>query len=160
MEQSPEGPSYMIVFAKVCAIILDCPLSNLSASPCQIPLPLQTRAGRCDDLQSLPIETWPAICLCLKHGRAFARWPRNVRLADEILAPGQPVPSLWKIECVCDHENCGRRHTIYASREKDQTGLAKAIEREDPKVTCDGHYLVWRPDLMKVTEIAHNPPMR
>lgn len=148
----------MSTIATVCAVILGCPESN-PLNPCRIPLQLQTPARRCEDQQGLPIDTWPATFLCLQHGHACVCWPHNVHLDHEILDLGQPIPSLWKIRCRCAHEGCERLHTIYASREKEWTGVVKAIERHDPKVPCDGHDLVWREDWMH-GEIAHNPSMR
>jgi hypothetical protein len=149
----------MKVHANLCVVILGCPDSDPN-NPCRIALPLRIPRGKCDDQHSLPIDAWPATFLCLHHGLVSVRQPHNVRRFDEILDQDQPMPSLWKIECVCAHENCSRPHTIYASREKDWEGIVKAIIRCTPKIPCEGHDLVWREDLMRPTEIAHDSPMR
>jgi hypothetical protein len=149
----------MSTIATVCSVILDCPESNPS-DPCRIPLPLQIPIRRCEDLQSLPMGTWPAIFLCLRHGHACVRWPHNVHLEHEALALGQRIPSLWRIECVCAHESCGRRHAIYTARARELARILELIAIYAPEVACDGHALVWREGLMSGTEFPHNSPVR
>jgi hypothetical protein len=67
---------------------------------------------------------------------------------------------MWKIECECAHENCGTQHTIYTARAPDRETILKAIARKNPAIACGDHNLLWREDLMRLTEFAYDSPMR
>ncbi len=127
---------------------------------CQIPLPRRSPLGIFEGQYSLSMGDWPATLLCLRHGRSFSHWADSVRLETEVRVRNRPVPSLWKIECECAHENCGKPHAIYTARAPDWATILARILGTKPTVPCGDHSLVWREDLMHGTEFAHNPPLR
>lgn len=142
------------MFAIVCAVILDCPKSD-PADPCRIPLTFQSLLGMCERAQAPPMGSWPAIFLCMKHAHVCVRSPRNVQIEHEIRVPDEPVPSLWRIECECAHENCGKQQAIYTSRAPDWETIERVILLRKPVLSCNGHPFVWRSDLMRGIEIPH-----
>ena len=143
------------MFTMVSAVILDCPRGD-PADPCRIPLPVQSLVGMCDGPRDLPLGTWPAVFLCLKHAHACVRSPRDVQLEDELRVPDEPVPALWRIECECAHGGCGRRHAIYTSGTPDWETIERVILLRQPSVACDEHLLIWKKELMHGIEIAHD----
>jgi hypothetical protein len=147
------------MFTMVCAVILDCPRSNPS-DPCRIPLPLQNPTEKCGDQHGPPMGAWPAMFLCLKHAHVCVRSQHNVQLEHEMRVQGQPIPSLWRIECECGHENCGGRLAIYTARAPDWETIEKVILIRNPAVSCEGHPFVWRKGQMNWIEIAHDSLMR
>jgi hypothetical protein len=136
---------------------LEC--SDLDKEKCNIPLPPQSPLGIFSGQQHLPMGDWPANFLCLRHMHMSARYPNNVHLEIEMRAPFEPVPPLWRIECECGHENCGKRQTIYTSRMPDWPSISERIVRKSPKLGCDGHEFVWRKDLMRGFEFARDSPV-
>jgi hypothetical protein len=147
------------MFTMVSAVMLDCPRGD-PADPCRIPLPYQNLVGMCDGPRELPLGTWPAVFFCMKHAHTCVRSPRNIELEEEIEVPDEPMPSLWRIECECAHENCGKRHAVYTSRAPDWETIERVILLRNPSVACDGHELVWSKELMRGTEIAHDSFVR
>lgn len=146
-------------FSQEHCVILGCPVRD-ERLPCSIPLPRQSQLGIYEGLHYRPTSEWQEIFLCLRDARSFVCSPRNIHLQVEQRPPHLPVPPLWMIECECGHKNCGKPHTIYTAREKDWPAIVRLILERDPSVRCDGHDLVWREDLMRGTEIAHDPPLR
>jgi hypothetical protein len=67
---------------------------------------------------------------------------------------------LWQIVSECGHEDCGRPHTTYADKAQDWATLVKLILIATPSIRCGDHSLVWRGDLMRGVEFAHNSLMR
>ena len=143
------------MFTMVSAVVLDCPKGNPS-DPCRIPLPAQSLLGMGEGPHDLPMGTWPAAFLCLKHAHVCIRTQNDVQLEDEIQVPDEPIPSLWRIECECGHENCGKRHAIYTSRAPDWETIKRIILLREPIVSCEGHPLVWSEESMRGIEIAHD----
>jgi hypothetical protein len=141
------------------SVVLGCPHPE-DKSPCYIPLPRQSLLGTFEGQHCLPKGEWPATFLCLRHGRAFVCFPDSIHLEIDIRLPGQPVSSLWRIECECAHENCGKLHSIYTAGEKDWPTIVRRILRRNPLVPCCDHKLLWREDLMRGTEYPHSPPVR
>lgn len=146
------------MFTHVYCIKTGCPA--VDDQYCYIPLPLQSPLGIYADQQYQPTGEWPATFLCLRHGRVSVDWPDSIHLETEPRFPGQPVPPLWRIECECAHQNCGRTHSIYTARAPDPETILKAISRRNPTIPCDDHILVWRDDLMSLNEFAYESPMR
>jgi hypothetical protein len=103
-------------------------------------------------------DEWPATFLCLRHGRSFVRFPPNT-FPLEARRPDRDRESLWRIQCVCAHENCGQSHTMYAARERHWTTIMRVILATNPKLLCGDHELVWREDLMSGIEITRTAPM-
>lgn len=131
---------------------LNCPEKNNDL--CSIPLPLESPLGIYDGQQYRATGEWPAIFLCLLHGRAFAYQPDSIHLETEARGLGQLVPQMWKIECECAHENCGMIHTIYTARAPDRERVLKSIARWNPAIPCGDHHLVWRDELIRLTDFA------
>lgn len=119
---------------------------------CYIPLPLQSPLGRYEDQQYRPTGEWPATFLCLRHGQLSVDSPASIHPEIEPRVQGQPVPPMWMIEAECAHENCGKLHTIYTARAPDRETVLKQIGRLNPAIPCRNHNLVWREDLLKMTE--------
>jgi hypothetical protein len=141
------------------SVILGCPHLE-GAQPCYIPLPLQSPLGKYEGLRYQPMGEWPLVFLCLWHARVYECRPDSIHLETDMRLPGQPVSPLWRIECDCAHENCGKLHTIYTAREKDWPTIVRLILKRNPIVPCGDHDLVWREDLMRGTEYPHIPPVR
>jgi hypothetical protein len=136
----------------VYSVILDCGSPN----KCSIPLPRQSREQTAMRQWRVPAGAWPATFLCLKHRRAYVRSEQHVHPVDEIRPEGSPVPQLWVIGVVCAHENCRGQHTIYTARENDRSQVVRLVLEPSPiMVPCGDHNLIWRQDLMQVTEIAY-----
>ena|ERR1035437_10023036 len=148
-------------FSTLYSVVLDCGVPG-EEYLCHIPLPRQSPLGIFEGQHSLSIGDWPATFLCLRHARSFLCSADSVRLETEVRGRDRPVPSLWKIECECAHENCGRLHTIYTARIPDWPTIVTRTLKTNPKpkVPCAGHDLVWREDLMLGEEFAHNSPLR
>lgn len=144
-------------FSQEFAVRLECPRRDLY---CNIPLPHQSPLGIYEGQRYRPTGEWPATFLCLRHGRSFECFPDSVHLEAETRVPNQPVPPLWRIGCVCGHENCGRQHAIYTARMPSGLEIVRRILITNPNVPCDGHPFEWREDLMRPIEIAHEPPVR
>jgi hypothetical protein len=142
------------------AVWLDCFDRGEPDEKCNIFLPHQSPLGIFEDQQRQPTGEWPAVFLCLGHGQSCVRPADSIRLDVEVLAPHQPMPPFWRIECECGHENCGKRHTIYTARMLDWPSIARRILKTNPSVPCDSHDLVWREELMWGTSFAHESPMR
>ena len=140
----------MATFTHVFGVKTGCPIGD--DQYCLIPLPLQSPLGIYAGLQYQSTGAWPVTFLCLLHGRVSVDWPDSIRLEIEQRVPGQPVPQLWQIECECDHENCGKLHTIYTARAPDRETVLKRIARWNPVVVCGDHNLIWREDLIRLTE--------
>lgn len=140
-------------------MILGCP-HRPEEAPCNIPLPRQSPLGIYDGLRYQPMGEWPLTLLCLRHGRPYVCWPDSIHLEYDMRLPGQPVSPLWKIECKCAHEGCGKLHALYTGRMPNWFEKAQWILKTLPKVPCGEHALLWWEDLMRSTEIAHDPPMR
>jgi hypothetical protein len=138
-------------------VLLNCPEGDNQY--CNIPLPHQSPLGIYEGLQYRPMGEWPATFLCLRHGRVSAYLPDSVHYEIEPIVPGQPLPPMWKIECACAHENRGRLHTIYTGRIPSAAELLRRVMRIKPEMACGDHLLIWREDLMRVTELAHESPM-
>jgi hypothetical protein len=142
------------------SVLLDC-TTRPGEPQCSIPLPLQSHLGISEGLHYRPIGDWREIFLCLRHGLAFSRSPHNISLELEPHRPDQSAYPLWQIECVCGHEDCGKRRAIYTSKGPDDwQWIVGRILKLSPRVPCDGHPLVWRKDLIRGYEIAHGSPMR
>lgn len=139
-------------------VLLNCPEGD--DQYCNIPLPHQSPLGIYEGLRYRPIGEWPAIFLCLRHGRASAHWPDSIHFEIEPKVLGEPLPPLWKIECACAHDNCGEPHTIYTARIPTAAELIRRILRIKPTLACGDHLLTWREDLIRVTEFAHDSPVR
>jgi hypothetical protein len=146
-------------FPRVYSVNLDCNAPGQEYL-CHIPLPRRSPLGIFEGQHNLSIGDWPATFLCLLHARSFFRLADSVRHETEVRVRNRPVPSLWRIECECAHENCGRPHTIYTARAPDWNTIVRLILERDPTVSCGAHSLVWREDLMHGTEFAHDPPLR
>jgi hypothetical protein len=144
------------MWTHVHCVKMDCPAGD--DQYCYIPLPHQSPLGIIADRQYQPIGEWPATFLCLRHGRVFIYWPYSILHEIEPRVPGEPVPPLWQIECECAHENCGKLHTIYTARAPDRETVLKAIARRNPTIVCGDHNLIWREDLMRLTEFPYESP--
>lgn len=127
---------------------------------CYIPLPHQSPLGIFANRQYQPIGEWPATFLCLRHGQVSVHWPDSIRYEIEPRVPGQPVPQMWQIEIECAHENCGRLHTIYTARAPDRRTILRSIARWNPTIPCGDHKLIFGENLIRLTEFAHESPMR
>ena len=140
----------MGAFTQVHCVKMGCPVGD--DQYCYIPLPLQSPLGKYADQKYQPMGKWPSAFLCLRHGRVSVDWPDSIRHGIEPRVPGQPVPQLWQIECECAHENCGTLHTIYTARAPDRETVLKCIARWNPTLACGDHNLIWREDLIRLTE--------
>lgn len=139
------------------AVRLDCCAEENPRDPKHIVLPHQSQLGTFEYRQYLLSDEWPVTFLCLRHGQSFVCSEANLRL--EAKTPLQDRPSLWRIQCVCAHENCGQSHTMYAARERHWTTIMRVILATNPKLLCGDHELVWREDLMSGIEITRTAPM-
>lgn len=142
-------------FSKVYSIRFDCMPSQLE-SLCHIPLPHGSPLGRYEPLRFEPADGWPATFLCLRHGHACVRSPDDIRSDLETRIPGAPPSPVWLIGCTCVHENCGRRHTIYASGAPTWPEVWRRILKLSPRIPCGDHDLEWRKDLMRGMVFGHN----
>jgi len=124
-------------------------------SPCNIPLPRQSPLGIYEGQHYRTTGEWPATFLCLRHGLSFACSPHNIRLEVEMMGLNHSVPQLWRIECECAHENCGKPHSIYTARAPDWTTIVARILKTNPIVPCGDHSVFWQKDLMHGIEFAH-----
>jgi hypothetical protein len=120
---------------------------------CCIFLPHQSPLGAFSHPRYLPTGEWPATFLCLRHGHSCVRSADSVHLGIEMLAPDQSIPPLWRIECECGHESCGKRHAIYTAKMPDWASIVRWVLKTNPVVPCDGHELVWREELMRVLNL-------
>ena len=136
------------------SVVLGCPHPE-GQPPCYIPLPRQSPLGIYEGLLYRPMGEWPLTFLCLPHGRVYECWPDSIHLEVDMRLPGQPVSPLWKIECECAHDNCGRIHTLYTGQITDWPSIVRQILGTNPRVPCGDHALLCREDLMRPTEIAH-----
>lgn len=110
----------------------------------QIVLPRQSPLGIYEGQKYQPMAGWPAMFLCLRHGRVSLHWPDNVHSEEvEVSAQDQPQPALWQIDFQHDQENCGKLHTIYTtcSVAYSEADIANRITRTNPKVACGEHEL-------------------
>jgi hypothetical protein len=142
----------MGAFTHVHCVSLDCPAGD--DEYCYIPLPRQSPLGIYEGQHYQPTGEWPVTFLCRRHGTVSVDLPDSVHLTAEPMVPGLPVPPLWRIDCECAHENCGRMNTIYTARAPDREALLKGIARKNPTVPCGDHNLVWREDLIQLTDFA------
>lgn len=142
----------MGAFTHAYCVTLNCPYGDNEY--CYTPLPLQSPLGIYEDQQYRPIGEWPATFLCLRHGLASSYWPDSIHLLTEPRVQGLPVPQLWKIECECARENCRKLHTIYTARAPDPETVLKLIARRNPALVCGDHNLIWRDDLIRLTQFA------
>ena len=140
------------------SVILGCPVGE--KMPCNIPLPRQSHLGKYEGPDYRPSHGWRETFLCLRHARVFVCSPQNIHLEMQQRAPRQPVSSLWQIESVCAHENCGKPQTIYTAKMPDWSSIANRILKTNPKILCGDHDFVWREDLIHGTEFAHDSPTR
>ena len=138
---------------------LGCP-NREGEQKCSIPLPRQSLLGIYEGLKYRPTGEWPETFLCVRHARVFVCSIDSVDLDLEMRGLDELVSPMWRIECQCAHENCGRLHTIYTGRMPDWPSIVRRILKTNPSVPCSDHDLVWREDLMRATEIAHDSPMR
>jgi hypothetical protein len=132
---------------------LDCSMSR--GGKCSVVLPLQSPLGTVAGLSYLREDTWPAVFLCLRHGRACIcsdeHRDQRIRTTSLSLLP------LWQIVCECGHEGCGRSHTSYTDKARDWATLAKLILVAPPSIRCGDHVLIWREELMRGTAYPHGP---
>ena len=137
-------------FTVVHCVKMNCPAAD--DQYCYVPLPIQSPLGIYAGQQYQPMGEWPATFLCLRHGRVSAYWPDSIHQEIEPMVPGQPVPQMWRIECECAHENCGKLHTIYTARAPDRETIWKAVAQKNPAIVCGDHVLPWRKELSRLTE--------
>src|SRR5437667_7724312 len=78
-------------------------------------LPHQSPLGIFEGLESQPTDEWPIIFLCRACGQMSERSEPDF----DCVVPESRFPDLWRIECVCDHENCRRPRAIYITYGKD-----------------------------------------
>ncbi len=142
------------------AVWLDCSDQRRPDEKCSIFLPHQSPLGTFRGQVRQPTGEWPAVFLCLRHGRSCVRSADSIRLDVEVLAPHQPVHSLWRIECRCGHNSCGAARTIYIGRMQNWEKIVQVILESRPTVPCGDHDLTWREDLMRGVEFAHDSPLR
>lgn len=143
-------------FSLVYSIGFDCVPSALEPL-CHLPLPHGSPLGRYDQPGGYgPGDGWPATFLCLRHGVACVRSPEEIQNDLDLRVPGEPLAPLWQITCTCAHENCGRRHVLYAAREASWPEVWRRILKLAPKVPCGDHDLAWRKDLMRGTAFPHD----
>lgn len=144
----------------VFSAFMDCPFPERDREYCDIPLPLQSPLGIYEGLDYRATGEWPATFLCLRHGHVCARSLDSIHQRAETRGPGQPAPSLWAIECKCGNESCGTLHTIYTARIPTEAEVIRRVLYLNPRVSCGDHVLLWRENLMNVTEFAHKSPVR
>lgn len=130
-----------------------CPVREGHDPECSIPLPLETPLGRYEGQQYQPTGIWPATFLCLRHGTSGLYSSQDVHLNIEPVSPEGDLPVFWTIEATCDHENCGRMHTIYTARMPSFPELIDRLVRTTPAIPCDGHPLVWSADRIQAASI-------
>jgi hypothetical protein len=100
-------------------------------------LPHQSPLGTLQGLENQPTPEWPIIFVCTDCGRVSEHfWP-----PDDHAAPTGLLPDLWRIECVCDHENCGKHRAIYATYGEDSPGtdVRRILIRRSEPSPCSGH---------------------
>jgi hypothetical protein len=136
-------------------VVLDC--ADRPDDPCRTFLPRESLLGDVVGQEYQPKGEWPATFLCIRHGRASVRLAADVRWGVEAQDPRLPIPPLWRIECVCGHENCGREHVIYVYKQSDWGSISRGILLWNPEIPCGSHKLVWREDVMRGEEISHDP---
>lgn len=139
-------------------VVLDC--ADRPDDPCRAFLPRQSPLGDVEGPVYQPKGEWPATFLCIRHGHTSVRLAADVRHGVEAQDPHLPIPPLWRIECVCGHENCGREHAIYVYKQPDWESILRGISFWNPEIPCGSHKLVWRPDLMHHEVFAHDSPVR
>src|SRR5271166_1755335 len=100
-------------------------------------LPRQNPSETTPSLDSQPNVEWSLIFLCISCGRVTVHLDYR---DDEATQPG-PLPDLWRIECVCDHENCGKRSTICATYDQDslERDVRQLVIRRSAPVPCNDH---------------------
>jgi hypothetical protein len=136
-------------------IVLDC--GDHAADRCRAFLPRRGPLGDVVASEYRPTGEWPATFLCVRHGRACVRLAAHVSRGVEAQHPGLPVPSLWRIKCVCGHEDCGMEHVIYVYKQQDWESILRGISQWNPEITCGSHRLIWDRDLMRGEEIPNDP---
>lgn len=128
---------------------------------CRVFLPRQSPLGTFEYPRCQPTGEWPVTFLCLRHGHLYRCPGDRVRPGMGVSALGLPTQKIWRIDCECAHENCGRIDTIYIPEQPDLPTLAKNVLKKNPTVPCGSHLLGWRmEDLMSGVEIAHGSPVR
>lgn len=137
------------------SVVLGCPHPE-GAQPCYIPLPLRSPLGVSEGLSFRALGDWPLSFVCMRHRRVFVCGPDCIELETDMRLPGQPVSSLWKIECRCAREGCGRIRTLYTGRMPDWPSVAQWLLKTTPDVTCGDHNLIWQEDMMLATEFLHD----
>ncbi len=134
---------------------LDC--GDNAENRCRAFLPRQSPLGDVAGSEYRPTGQWPATFLCIRHGHASVRQAKDVGPALEAQSSNLPIPSLWEIECVCGHENCGMEHIIYVYKQQDWESILRGISHWNPEVTCGSHRLIWKQNLMSGKEIPNDP---
>lgn len=127
---------------------------------CCILLPHQSPLGIFEHPNCQPSGEWPVMFLCLRHAHWCMRSVDNIHPEIEMLVQGQSVPPLWRIQCRCAQERCGRWHTIYVGKDSDWNRILRKLLEKQPRIPCESHVLKWREDLIHSEPFAHNSPMR
>jgi len=84
--------------------------------PCgtSIPLPRQSLLGIFARQQRQPTDEWPIDFLCLACGRLFSQSDKQLLPGGPYLHETQlPKTCLWKIDFLCDQDNCESLQRIY-----------------------------------------------
>jgi len=142
-------------FTVVYSVRFDCTPTPLEPL-CHLPLPHHSPLGAYEGSHYRPTDAWPATFLCLRHGLACERSPQEIQSDLEVRTPGAPVPPMWRIACTCAHQNCGKRHTIYAARLPGFPEVARRILKLAPRIPCGDHLLECRIDLMRGAVFGHD----
>ena len=104
-------------------------------------LPHQSPLGTFLNLENPPTSEWPIVFVCTVCGRLSEHfWP-----PDDRAAPTGQLADLWRIECVCDHENCGRHRAIYTTYNEGspEADVRQRLVRHDVQLPCrKGHDFV------------------
>jgi len=132
------------------AVQLGCLMHGDPLMPCCIFLPPQTPSSTFADQLNQPKGIWTATFLCLRHGTVC------VRHSGQVLPEFAPAGSnhhLWEIECVCGHENCGMRHTIYTGGVENPAQIKARILKLNPTVSCGSHKLAWKAEKVSLRRI-------
>ncbi len=112
--------------------------------PCSIFLPHANSAANVDYQRNKPVATWTALFLCLRHGTVCVRDANSVHPEPFPTGRDQNDYPFWEIECVCGHENCGRRHTIYTGGTENPNEIWVKLLTWTPAIQCDSHPLIWK----------------
>ena len=125
------------------AVRLDCCADENPLDPKHIVLPHQSPLGTFEYPQCQLSGEWPVTFLCLRHGQLFVRSKANLHLEGR--TPDLDQPPVWRIECVCAHEDCQKSRTIYVGRMATWENIVSVLRKANPNVSCGaGHCLVFR----------------